>query len=105
MQRLAGDPDGNETRTHTQRGAERSGGRSGCTLLAGTEGSQCCGRGWRRATDVPSHAIGAQYDEQLKTPDEHQGLIAEHAHGGAARLRSNHGRGRGRRPNFLGTAA
>ncbi|KAJ1156922.1 hypothetical protein NDU88_009639 [Pleurodeles waltl] len=104
-QRLARGSDGNETRMHTQRGAERSSGHSGCTLCAGTEGSQRRGRERRRATDVPLHAIGAQSDGQLKTPDEHQGLIAEHAQGGKARLRSNYGRGRGRRPSFLGTAA
>ncbi|KAJ1082761.1 hypothetical protein NDU88_002926 [Pleurodeles waltl] len=32
--------------------------------------------------------------EQLKTPGGQLGLIAEHAHGGAARLRSSHDRGR-----------
>ncbi|KAJ1155570.1 hypothetical protein NDU88_008299 [Pleurodeles waltl] len=85
-------PDGDETWTRTQRGAERSGGRSSCTLRAGTEGCQCGGRGRRRAEDAPSqeltivgaHATGAQSDGQPKTPDGQLGLIAEHAHGGAA---------------------
>ncbi|KAJ1184995.1 hypothetical protein NDU88_001791 [Pleurodeles waltl] len=36
----------------------------------------------------------AQSDGQLKTPDGQLGPIAEHAHVGAARLRSSHDRGR-----------
>ncbi|KAJ1110063.1 hypothetical protein NDU88_007418 [Pleurodeles waltl] len=88
----------------TQRRAERSGGRSSCALCAGTEGCQCGERGRRRAADAPSqestivgaHATGAQSDGHLKTPDGQLGLIAEHAHGGTARLQSSYGRGRGR---------
>ncbi|KAJ1156722.1 hypothetical protein NDU88_009440 [Pleurodeles waltl] len=103
-QRLARGLDGDETRTRTQRGAERPGGRSSCALREGTEGCQCGGRGRRRAADAPlqeltivgAHATGAQSDGQLKTPDGQLGLIAEHALGGVARLRSSHDRGRGR---------
>ncbi|KAJ1156508.1 hypothetical protein NDU88_009227 [Pleurodeles waltl] len=83
----------------TQRGAERSGGHSSCALRAGTEGCQRGGRGRWRAGDAPSqeltivgaHVTGAQPDGQPKTPDGQLGLIAEHAHGGAARLRSSYG--------------
>ncbi|KAJ1129476.1 hypothetical protein NDU88_007844 [Pleurodeles waltl] len=88
--------------TRTQCGAKRSDGRSRCTLHAGTEGCQCGGRGWRRAADAPlheltivrAHATDAQSGGQLKTPDGQLGPIAEHAHGGAAPLRSSHDRGR-----------
>ncbi|KAJ1128461.1 hypothetical protein NDU88_006839 [Pleurodeles waltl] len=38
----------------------------------------------------------AQSDGQLKTPDGQLGPITEHTHGGAARLRSSHDRGRTR---------
>ncbi|KAJ1200493.1 hypothetical protein NDU88_004317 [Pleurodeles waltl] len=102
-QRLARGLDGDETRTRTQRGAEWPGSHSSCAQRTGTEGCQCGGRGRRRAADAPleeltiegAHATGAQSDGQLKTPDGRLGPIAEHAHGGAARLRSSHGRGRG----------
>ncbi|KAJ1216195.1 hypothetical protein NDU88_003801 [Pleurodeles waltl] len=40
---------------------------------------------------VQAHVIGAQPDMQLKTLNGQQGLIAERAHGGAARLRSSNG--------------
>ncbi|KAJ1179747.1 hypothetical protein NDU88_004981 [Pleurodeles waltl] len=83
----------------TRRGAERSGGRSSCALCAGTEGYQRGGGGRRSAADAPSleltlvraHVTGAQPDGQLKTLSGQQGLIAEHAHGDAARLRSSYG--------------
>ncbi|KAJ1165548.1 hypothetical protein NDU88_005970 [Pleurodeles waltl] len=88
----------------TQRGAKRSSDRSGCALHVGTEGRQRGGRGRRRAADTPlheltivrAHTTDAQSDGQLKTPDGQLGPIAEHAHGGAARLRSSHDRGRSR---------
>ncbi|KAJ1156523.1 hypothetical protein NDU88_009242 [Pleurodeles waltl] len=92
MQRLARGPDGKETWTRTSEEP------SGPTIAAAAPCAQ------NATTDTPSHAIGAQSNGQLKTPDEHWSPIAEHEHDGAARLRSNCGRGKSRRSKFLGTA-